>query len=117
MKDDLLLRTLADALDGLDVALCVFDDEDRTQLWNRAFLRTFPEHAGHVHAGEPYRANLRRFYEARLSPAELGDIDRLIDEGVARHRGTGHVDVSAPTGLVGVQQADLFHHRLVFGLG
>jgi diguanylate cyclase (GGDEF)-like protein len=87
MKDDLLLRTLADALDGLDVALCVFDDEDRTQLWNRAFLRTFPEHAGHVHAGEPYRANLRRFYEARLSPAELGDIDRLIDEGVARHRG------------------------------
>lgn len=86
MTDECLLRTLADALDGLDVAMCVFDDEDRTQLWNRAFLRTFPEHAGHVHAGEPYRANLRRFYEARLPPAEWGDIERLIDEGVERHR-------------------------------
>lgn len=86
MKDDRLLRTLADALDGLDVALCVFDDDDRTQLWNRAFLRYFPEHAGQVHAGEPYRANLRRFYEARLPPPAPGDIERLIDEGVARHR-------------------------------
>ncbi|MDP2007483.1 MAG: PAS-domain containing protein [Rubrivivax sp.] len=87
MTDHSLLRTLAEALDGLDVAMCVFDDEDRTQLWNRAFLRYFPEHAGEVHAGEPYRANLRRFYVARLAPAEMVNIDRLIDEGVARHRG------------------------------
>lgn len=87
MQDDhLLLRTLADTLDGLDVAMCVFDDDDRTQLWNRAFLRYFPEHAGHVHEGEPYRANLRRFYEVRLAPEQRGDMERLIDEGVARHR-------------------------------
>ncbi len=86
MTDASLLRTLAEALDGLDVAMCVFDDEDRTQLWNRAFVRTFPEHAGQVHVGEPYRANLRRFYEARLSPAEMGRIEKLIDDGVARHR-------------------------------
>ncbi len=86
MKDDTLLRTMADALDGLDVAMCVFDGDDRTQLWNRAFLRFFPEHAGHVHVGETYGANLRRFFEARLPPTELGDIDRRIDEGVARHR-------------------------------
>jgi len=87
MDDDhLLLRTLADTLDGLDVSLCVFDAQDRTQLWNRAFLRYFPEHAGLVHEGEPYRANLRRFYEVRLAPEQRGDIERLIDEGVARHR-------------------------------
>lgn len=49
------------ALDGLDTALCAFDDDDRTVCWNRSFLRFFPEHAGHVHAGEPYAENLRRF--------------------------------------------------------
>jgi diguanylate cyclase (GGDEF)-like protein len=81
-----LLRTIAEALDGLEVALCVFDDEDRTQLWNRSFLRFFPEHGGQVHAGEPYRDNLRRFYGVRLGPNEIGDIERFIVEGIARHR-------------------------------
>ena len=48
-----LLRSMAAMLDGLDVALCVFDTEDRTLAWNRTFLRLFPEHEGHVHVGEP----------------------------------------------------------------
>jgi diguanylate cyclase (GGDEF)-like protein len=81
-----LLRTIAEALDGLEVALCVFDAEDRTQLWNRSFLRFFPEHAGQVHAGEPYRDNLRRFYGVRLGADEMGDIERYVAEGIARHR-------------------------------
>ena len=66
--------------------MCAFDQHDRTLLWNRAFLRYFPEHAGHVHPGEPYRANLRRFYEGRLDAAEMASIDRYIEEGIARHR-------------------------------
>jgi signal transduction histidine kinase/CheY-like chemotaxis protein len=82
-----LLQTIAATLDGLDVAMCAFDQDDRTLVWNRAFLRFFPEHAGHVYAGEPYRANLRRFYEGRLDAQELPSIDRYIEEGVARHRG------------------------------
>ena len=82
---DVLLRTIAETLDGLDVAMCVFDRDDRTLLWNRAFLRFFPEHADHVHAGEPYRANLRRFYERRLDADEIASIDRYIEEGIARH--------------------------------
>ncbi len=80
-----LLQTMAATLDGLDVAMCAFDPQDRTLLWNRAFLRFFPEHAGHVHAGEAYRDNLRRFYESRLDVAEWALIDRYIDEGIARH--------------------------------
>ena len=84
---DVLLRSIAETLDGLDVAMCVFDQEDRTLLWNRAFLRFFPEHVNHVHAGEPYRANLRRFYEGRLDADEIVSIDRYIEEGIARHRG------------------------------
>ncbi len=29
-----LIRALGDTLDGLDVALCAFDDSDRTLAWN-----------------------------------------------------------------------------------
>src|SRR5450631_2278048 len=47
-----LLQTIAATLDGLDIAMCAFDSDDRTVLWNRAFLRYFPEHADHVFAGE-----------------------------------------------------------------
>ena len=79
------IRVIGTILDGLDVAMCAFDREDRTVLWNRAFLRFFPEHAGHVFSGEPYRDNLRRFYLGRLAAAELDDIERYIDEGIARH--------------------------------
>ncbi len=48
-----LIRALGDTLDGLDVALCAFDDSDRTLAWNSAFFKFFPEHAGHVYVGEP----------------------------------------------------------------
>jgi len=82
-----LLRGIAATLDGLDVAMCAFDPDDRTIAWNRAFLRLFPEHDGHVHVGEPYRANLLRFYTGRLEPTEMPDIERHIAEGIARHRG------------------------------
>ncbi len=82
-----LLRTIAQTLDGLDVAMCVFDLDDRTLLWNRAFVRFFPEHANHVHAGEPYRDNLRRFYGNRLGVDEIVSINRYIEEGIARHHG------------------------------
>lgn len=75
-----------EVLDTLDVALCVFDAQDRTVLWNDAFLRFFPEHAGHVHAGEPYRENLLRFYRGRLADAEQANIERYIAEGIERHR-------------------------------
>ena len=81
-----LLQTMAATLDGLDVAMCAFDHEDHTLLWNRAFLRFFPEQADHVYPGEPHREILRRFYEACLGVDELASIDRYIDEGIARHR-------------------------------
>ena len=77
---------MAELLDSLNVAVCVFDGGDRTMLWNRAFLRCFPEHDGAVHEGEPYRANLERFYRARLDADELPEIERYIADGLARHR-------------------------------
>ena len=81
-----LLQTVADTLDGLGIATCVFDDADNTLLWNRSFLKFFPEHAAHIHAGEPYAANLRRFYQGRLPPEELPAINDYITRGIARHR-------------------------------
>jgi diguanylate cyclase (GGDEF)-like protein len=80
------LRTIADVLDDIEVAVCVFDADDATVSWNRHFLQFFPEHAGQVQVGEPYQDNLRRFYELRLRGAERALIDRYIDEGLARHR-------------------------------
>jgi diguanylate cyclase (GGDEF)-like protein len=80
------LRSLAASLDDVGVGCCAFDEADCTLLWNRAFLRFFPEHADRVHAGEPYRANLHRFYAGRLSADEMPSIERYVEEGVARHR-------------------------------
>ena len=77
-------RSLAAALDRLQVAVCFFDADDRTALWNDTYLRFFPEHVGFIHQGEPYRANLRRFYKVRLEAEELGLLERYVDEGVAR---------------------------------
>ncbi len=65
--------------------MCLFDRGDRTVLWNATFLTFFPEHAGHVHRGEHYRENLHRFYSARLPANELPNIQRYIDDGIARH--------------------------------
>jgi diguanylate cyclase (GGDEF)-like protein len=81
-----LLRSIGETLDGLGLAMCVFDEVDSALLWNRTFLTFFPEHEAHIRVGEPYRANLRRFYESRLRGDELRAIERYIDEGVARHR-------------------------------
>jgi len=77
---------MAELLDSLNIAVCVFDDDDHTVLWNRSFLRFFPEHDGAVHEGEPYRANLERFYRCRLNADELPQIERYIADGIARHR-------------------------------
>lgn len=80
------MRTAADVLESLGIAVCLFGDDDAALMWNRSFIRFFPEHEAHLHVGEPYRDNLRRFYECRLVAEELPFIERYIEEGLARHR-------------------------------
>jgi diguanylate cyclase (GGDEF)-like protein/PAS domain S-box-containing protein len=75
----------ASLLDTLNIGACLYDEADRAVLWNRSFFRFFPEHAGHIHEGEPYRENLLRFYRGRLSGAALDDIERYVTDGIARH--------------------------------
>lgn len=86
MADSTIYRFVATLLESMDMAVCLFDAEDRAVLWNDSFLRFFPEHAGHVYAGEPYQENLRRFYANRLVGEERANLDRYVEEGVARHR-------------------------------
>ena len=81
-----VVQSIGDALDGMGEALCLFDADDKCMYWNRTFLVLFPEHAGHVHVGEHYRENLRRFYACRLNEREIELIDSYIDAGIARHR-------------------------------
>lgn len=81
-----LLRPLAEALDGLGIACCLFDASDITLLWNRSFLQFFPEHADAIRVGEHYAENLRRFYGKRLDARERPAIERYVEEGVARHQ-------------------------------
>lgn len=80
------LQPIVTALDSLGIAACIFGEDDTTLMWNRSFLRFFPEHDGHVCVGEPYRTNLRRFYESRLDAQERPLMDDYIEAGVARHR-------------------------------
>lgn len=78
-------HSIAELLKSIDVAVCVFDEHDRTVVWNSTFFTLFPEHDGHVYIGESYRENLRRFYRSRLVGDERQNIERYIDEGVDRH--------------------------------
>jgi signal transduction histidine kinase len=64
----------------------LLDPQDRALWWNPAFLELFPEHDGHIHVGEPYAENLRRFYRARLDAQGLAHIERFVADGVERHR-------------------------------
>jgi len=81
---DVATPAIAATLDRLNVAVCAFDADDRTAFWNDTYLRFFPEHVGFIHQGEPYRANLRRFYKVRLEAEELSLLERYVEEGVAR---------------------------------
>ncbi|RVT52131.1 PAS-domain containing protein [Rubrivivax albus] len=81
-----LLRPVCDTLDSLGVAACVLDEHDRTLTWNRSFLRFFPEHGGHIYSGEPYEANLRRFFEARTPGLPMAQLAQRVTDALARHR-------------------------------
>lgn len=86
VKQREMYHLIAELLNTIDIAVCIFDDQDRTVVWNSTFFTFFPEHDGNLFAGEHYRDNLRRFYRSRLVGEECQNIERYIDEGVERHR-------------------------------
>lgn len=81
----ILTPYLLKSLDMLAIGACGYDASHRALFWNKTFLSLFPEHDGHIHPGEPYAENLRRFYRLRLSDDERPEMERYVAEGVARH--------------------------------
>lgn len=79
-------KLTAELLDSLEIAMCIFDSSDCAVAWNRHFVHFFPEHLGHIYAGEHYSENLRRFYRSRLKAEEIEFLERYVSDGVARHR-------------------------------
>ena len=73
-------------IDALGFPALALDAQLVTLRWNQEFLEFFPEHDGHIHVGEPYAENLRRFCVARLDPQERVHIDGYIAKGIERHR-------------------------------
>lgn len=87
--DSALAEAIARDLDLLrNVAkpALALDHDDRALRWNQAFLDLFPEHDGHIHPGEPYAENLRRFYRGRLDAQELPNLERYVADGLERHQ-------------------------------
>ncbi|HEY8356602.1 MAG TPA: PAS-domain containing protein, partial [Ramlibacter sp.] len=84
------LRAVGQALDGIDVGTCVFDDAGRMLVWNQAFLKLFPEQVDGIAVGEPFAATLRRFHPAGIGEAELASLEQYVRDGLsARGGGVG----------------------------
>lgn len=81
-----LLRAVADVLDSLGIGAYVLDEQERTLLWNRSFLRLFPEHAGKIYSGEPYADNLGRFFAVRSVDGDPAIVARQVQDALARNR-------------------------------
>jgi PAS domain-containing protein len=81
-----LLRAVADVLDSLGIAAYVLDESERTLLWNRSFLRLFPEHGGRIFSGETYERNLFRFFEARAGTGDPVLLSRMVRDAQERNR-------------------------------
>lgn len=80
-------RLLLDAvLNRIDVAVCLYDPQDRVVLWNEAYLRFFPEEAGILRHGLPYAETLRRYFEENLTAAEAETFPLHLAAGLERHR-------------------------------
>lgn len=77
---------LADALDQLGIAICLYDADDRVVLWNGSYLTFFPEQREAIAPGTPYADTLRRFFAVNLAESQRERIDRHVEAAVQRHR-------------------------------
>jgi len=84
--DALPLDQLFDALSSIDVAVAIFDQEDRVEALSPYYVDMFPEEG--LARGVLYRDALRRFAERHDRVRVLGypDMETYLDAEVARHR-------------------------------
>lgn len=79
-------RRLGFFIDMLPQAACVFDAEDRYILWNEKYAALYPEIAGHLRAGVPFREILEISLASGDMPEIVADPEDWIEERMKKHR-------------------------------
>ncbi|MCW0000356.1 diguanylate cyclase [Pararhizobium sp. YC-54] len=79
-------RRLGFFIDMLPQAACIFDAEDRYILWNEKYAALYPEIAGHLRPGIPFREILEISLASGDMPEIIADPDHWIEERMKRHR-------------------------------
>ncbi|KQV37487.1 hypothetical protein ASE23_02075 [Rhizobium sp. Root73] len=79
-------RRLGFFIDMLPQAACVFDAEDRYILWNEKYAALYPEIAGHLRPGVPFREILEISLASGDMPEIVADPEDWIEERMKKHR-------------------------------
>ncbi len=79
-------RRLGFFIDMLPQAACVFDAEDRYILWNEKYAALYPEIAGHLSPGMPFREILEISLASGDMPELVTDPEHWIEERMKKHR-------------------------------
>jgi signal transduction histidine kinase len=82
------IELLFDALAAMDVAVVLYDAEDRVRMVSPLYISMFPEEEPVMAPGTPYADTLRFFAEAndRVSALGFATMDAYLDAEVKRHR-------------------------------
>ncbi|WP_428427848.1 diguanylate cyclase domain-containing protein [Pararhizobium sp.] len=79
-------RRLGFFIDMLPQAACVFDAQDRYILWNEKYAALYPEIAGHLRPGMPFREILEISLASGEMPELITDPEHWIEERMKKHR-------------------------------
>ncbi|KQY37059.1 hypothetical protein ASD32_17675 [Rhizobium sp. Root483D2] len=79
-------RRLGFFIDMLPQAACVFDAEDRYILWNEKYAALYPEIAGYLRPGMPFREILEISLASGEMPELVTDPQRWLEERMRKHR-------------------------------
>ncbi|WP_432816610.1 ATP-binding protein [Sulfitobacter sp. JB4-11] len=84
-------RLLVDALDGVEAAIAIFDDNFRTVHWNKGFSRAFPEMIGSMKKGGSLREMVTEsFVSGNMSEAKSPDEARRMTDNLLVKLKAGH---------------------------
>jgi len=73
-------------IDGLDIGLVVYDEQDRLTLWNRDFVRLYGPLANALKVGTRFEDLVRMVLARKLVPQAEGREEEWVQERLALHR-------------------------------
>ncbi len=78
-------RRLQVAINALESPFAFFDNQDRLQNWNRAFVSANGPISAHIHRGIGYEAILRAVLDAGMIPEAVGQEEFFLKQRMALH--------------------------------